>query len=66
MVAKMNKCACYECKKEIQTSEHFTAKDGRILCSKCAVGVAPCSARIKSIVENISSEKSEGRNTNKH
>lgn len=47
-----NKCACYICKKEVpgEIEKHFTAKDGRILCTKCSLGVVPVDARMKEIL----------------
>lgn len=52
------KCACYVCGIEVQESiqEHFTSKDGRILCDKCSEGIEPCSNEMKSILLMINKE----------
>lgn len=56
------KCSCYKCNKEGRYTEvpesieeHFTAHDGRILCTSCCKGVEPCSDRIKKLLIQASS-----------
>jgi len=55
---KKDKCGCASCFVEVprEVEKHFTAKDGRILCEKCSVGVEPCSARIKEVLLKIEKE----------
>ncbi|WP_238907566.1 hypothetical protein [Clostridium sp. YIM B02506] len=52
------KCACYVCGIEVEESiqEHFTSKDGRILCDKCSEGIEPCSNEVKRILSMINKE----------
>jgi len=37
------KCGCHTCNIEVGPIEHFTSKDGRILCEKHSMGIEPCS-----------------------
>lgn len=50
---------CYECGKEVSSdiNKRFIAKDGRCLCEKCSVGVAPLSERMRKILIDL--EKKE-------
>lgn len=42
-------CSCNKCGSVVppEIKNHFVAIDGRILCEKCSIGVAPCSIEIK-------------------
>jgi len=50
------KCGCHTCNIEVGPIEHFTSKDGRILCEKHSMGIEPCSEVLKNYIK-ISTKK---------
>jgi len=59
-VKKMDeiKCGCHTCNIEVDPIEHFTAKDGRMLCEKHSRGVEPCSKRFKNYIKTSEKKRS--------
>ena len=46
------RCGCNTCHVGVEPIEHFTAKDGRILCDEHSKGVEPCSIKLKEFIMN--------------
>ena len=52
-------CCCHTCNIDVDPIEHFTAKDGRILCEKHSMGEKPCGKRLKDYIKK--SEKKRNK-----